>query len=356
VAPYDATLLPDLSTEAPAGENLELDPMFGELERAAKGRPETQYGETVNPATPPDWQETEAIAVGLLERTRDLRVLAYLAVARLHLAGLPGFAEMLHQIRWELEHRWQHVHPQLDPEDNNDATMRANALLRLQDPASVLRPLRDLPLAGTAARGTVSFRDIAVSRGQLEAEPGRDKASEKFIQGTFRETDAVRLSALHEAIRQAEDEVAAILDVFEAQAGPGSGPNFRDLGKLLGDLRKEVKAFAIIGADPPVQVREQTPPQPETPKVVQEAVVERQPSPRGPAGVESIGPISTREDALYLLELVSTYFRSNEPSSPVPMLIDRAQRLARMEFLDILRDLAPEGLSQAETVAGPRPE
>ena len=148
----------------------------------------------------------------------------------------------------------------------------------------------------------------------------------------------MRLSACAEAIRQAEDEVAAILDVFEAQAGPGSGPNFRDLGKLLGDLRKEVKAFAIIGADPPV--REQTPPQPETPKVVQEAVVERQPSPRGPAGVESIGPISTREDALYLLELVSTYFRSNEPSSPVPMLIDRAQRLARMEFLDILRDLA----------------
>ena len=90
--------------------------------------------------------------------------------------------------------------------------------------------------------------------------------------------------------------------------------------------------------------------------MVQEAVVERQPSPRGPAGVELIGPISTREDALYLLELVSTYFRSNEPSSPVPMLIDRAQRLARMEFLDILRDLAPEGLSQAETVAGPRPE
>ena len=189
MAAYDATLLPDLSTEAPAGENLELDPMFGELERAAKGRPETGSGETVNPATPPDWQETEAIAVGLLERTRDLRVFAYLAVARLHLAGLPGFAEMLHQIRWELEHRWQHVHPQLDPEDDDSATMRANALLRLQDPASVLRPLRDLPLAGTAARGTVSFRDIAVSRGQLEAEPGRDKASEKFIQGTFRETD-----------------------------------------------------------------------------------------------------------------------------------------------------------------------
>ena len=217
-------------------------------------------------------------------------------------------------------------------------------------------PCGILPLAGTAVRGTVSFRDIAVSRGQLEAEPGRDKTSEKFIQGTFRETDAVRLSALHEAIRQAEDEVAAILDVFEAQAGPRSGPNFTDLTQAVGrppeggeGLRdhwcRTTRASARANATATRDAKGGS------------GVRGRAPaSSRGPAGVESIGPISTREDALHLLELVSTYFRSNEPSSPVPMLIDRAQRLARMEFLDILRDLAPEGLSQAETVAGPRPE
>ena len=95
----------------------------------------------MNPATPADWQETEAIAVGLLERARDLRVLAYLAVARLHLAGLPGFAEVFHQIRSELEHRWQHVHPQLDPEDNNDPTVRST-------PCSGCRILRVLRHCG----------------------------------------------------------------------------------------------------------------------------------------------------------------------------------------------------------------
>ena len=43
-------------------------------------------------------------------------------------------------------------------------------------------------------------------------------------------------------------------------------------------------------------------------------------------------------------------------SSPLPLLIDRAKRLAPMPFLDILRDLAPDGLAQAQTIAGTLPD
>src|SRR6516164_4044729 len=107
MSPLDAVTLPDLSDEAPAGENLELDPEFDALERAAQGKPETQYGDTITPATPPDWRETESIALALLHRTRDLRVMTHFAVARLHISGVPGFAEVLSLIRWQLENRWQ---------------------------------------------------------------------------------------------------------------------------------------------------------------------------------------------------------------------------------------------------------
>ena len=55
-------------------------------------------------------------------------------MARLNLAGLPAFAEILGQIRHQVEQRWDRGPSQLDPEDDNDPTMRANALFRLQDP------------------------------------------------------------------------------------------------------------------------------------------------------------------------------------------------------------------------------
>src|ERR1700760_4920806 len=115
MAPLDVTGLPPISAEAPAGDNLELDPQFLELERAAQGKPEVQYGDTIEPAVPPDWKETASIAEALTQRTHDLRVLVHLATARLHLTGLAGFAEVVRLIRLQLDENWTQVHPQLDP-------------------------------------------------------------------------------------------------------------------------------------------------------------------------------------------------------------------------------------------------
>jgi type VI secretion system protein ImpA len=341
-------ILPDLSDDSPAGENLELDPDFDALERAARGRPETQYGDTINPAIGPDWSETVSVAERLLERTRDLRVMTHLAVARLHLSGLPAFAEMLAQIRHQLENRWEQVHPQLDPEDGNDPILRSNALFRLQDPANVLRTLRAMPLAVSSKTGPITWRDYAVFNGQVDPEPGRDKPSEAFMRGAFQETNQDRLAALHDAVNQAVHEVAAIPAAFELQAGTGTGPDLTNLAKLLNDIRSALKRFEVIVVDEPASVPDSVEQTAQETPVVPPARIPR----NTPIGVRSVGAVESREDALYCLELASAYFRAHEPSSPVPLLLDRASRLASMEFLDILRDLAPDGLMQAQNVAG----
>jgi type VI secretion system protein ImpA len=346
-------ILADLSADLPAGDNLELDPDFDAMERAARGRPETQYGDTINPAIAPDWAETASIAERLLQRTRDLRVMTHLAVARLHLTGIPGFADMLSQIREQLESRWQQVHPQLDPEDGNDTTLRSNALFRLQDPANVLRTLRDLPLAVSPKTGPLTWRDVAVFNGQAEPDPGREKPTEAFIIGGFQDTNQERLHILRGAVDAAVREVAAIPAAFEAHPGSGPGPNFDHLAKLLRDIQGIIRRFgaaAVVKPEAAATVEQE--------EVLQEPVRQAsQPThtaPRGtPIGVRSVAEIATRGDALYCMELAAAYFRAHEPSSPVPMLIARAARLASMEFLDILRDLAPDGLAQAQAVTGP---
>ena len=80
--------------------------------------------------------------------------------------------------------------------------------------------------------------------------------------------------------------------------------------------------------------------------------------PRGQQAVSlaALTSVSTRADALRLLDLVADYYQRYEPSSPLPFLLDRARRLADKNFLDILRDMAPEGLGQAQTVIGTREE
>jgi type VI secretion system protein ImpA len=51
---------------------------------------------------------------------------------------------------------------------------------------------------------------------------------------------------------------------------------------------------------------------------------------------------NTRQEAIALLEQTGAYYRTFEPSSPVPFLTERARDLAQRDFLSLLKDLLPE--------------
>lgn len=52
--------------------------------------------------------------------------------------------------------------------------------------------------------------------------------------------------------------------------------------------------------------------------------------------------VRTRSEAIALLERVQRFFRSAEPSSPVPMLCERARALADRDFMGVLKDVLPK--------------
>jgi type VI secretion system protein ImpA len=52
--------------------------------------------------------------------------------------------------------------------------------------------------------------------------------------------------------------------------------------------------------------------------------------------------VQSRSQAIALLNEVQRYFRAAEPSSPVPMLCERARALAERDFMGVLRDVLPK--------------
>ena len=52
--------------------------------------------------------------------------------------------------------------------------------------------------------------------------------------------------------------------------------------------------------------------------------------------------IQSRSQAIALLEQVQRFFRAAEPSSPIPMLCERARTLAERDFMGVLRDVLPK--------------
>jgi type VI secretion system protein ImpA len=72
--------------------------------------------------------------------------------------------------------------------------------------------------------------------------------------------------------------------------------------------------------------------------------------------VFAAGAITSRQDAIRALDAVAEFFRRHEPSSPVPLFVDRAKRLVSKDFLEVLADVAPDGLPAARTAGGLKPD
>ncbi len=68
-------LLAPVSSDSPCGENLEYDADFMAMGQAIQGKAEQQFGDTIIPAEPADWNKVEKLATGLLTRTKDIRVM-----------------------------------------------------------------------------------------------------------------------------------------------------------------------------------------------------------------------------------------------------------------------------------------
>jgi type VI secretion system protein ImpA len=68
--------------------------------------------------------------------------------------------------------------------------------------------------------------------------------------------------------------------------------------------------------------------------------------------IEISGAIRSRADVVRVLDNICEYYTANEPSSPIPLLLRRAQRLVEKSFMEILADIVPDSVNQARIVSG----
>ncbi|TDK53026.1 type VI secretion system protein TssA [Antarcticimicrobium luteum] len=337
-------LLQSKGNDLPSGENLEYDPVFTEMELAAQPGEEVQVGDEIHAAQDPDYSEVREKALLVLERSHDLRAAVFLADAILHGAdGLTGFAEVTGFIRGCLEEFWDSCHPELD-EDDGDPTMRINAVQDLcgqpggmGGPSPVYRSLRRVALTDSRGFGRFSLRDIEIAEGQMAAPADMDTIPDTAsIGAAFQDTDGEVLSGWLDAAQRAEENVRAISDVFSEQT-PGQGPELDPLIKLLRQIVRRLSEHAEGAAE----------------ETVEEAAGEGaggSPAPGG--GAQAVGGINSAADVSNALDRIIAYYRRSEPSSPLPLLLERAKRLVNADFLTIMQDMAPAGMDNVHLIGG----
>jgi type VI secretion system protein ImpA len=332
-----SSLMSAVTEAAPAGPNLEDDPAFSDLENSAKGKPEQQFGETKIPAEEPDWRQVKSKALDILGKSRDLRVGVTLTRALVRTDGVEGLADGLELLSGWVNGVWDAVHPQLDPTDP-DPIQRANTLGALDDFETIVRAVRDMALVASRAVGRYSYRDVLVATNKLPAPAGQgDPPSFAAIEAAFQDVSLEETQKTGADLDRALAAISSIETAFTARVGAARGVALGQLTAMVKGARQTV-AEQIAKKTAAGEVGEG-----ETAGAPGAAA-----APRG-----APGEVRTRDDAMKAIDKICEYFDRHEPSSPVPILLRRAKRLVNKSFMDLVRDMASNGVSQVEVFRGP---
>lgn len=350
-------LLTPVAGDNPCGADVRYDPEYAALMELAKGKPEQEITEgsgpqatrKIVPGEEPSWSEVRKGCEGILGRSKALRVALFLAVAEIRLDGYAGLAQGMTLLHGMLAKFWDRLYPELDPDDPNPALERINIIATMATPADsygdVVRfqnKILEAPVTESPQVGRFSLRDIEMAAKAPTGDAAKDYrgATPALVDAAFQETPPEHLQGVLKSIATAQEKLAAIDALLTEKCGAGKACDLSSCKKLFMQAAKVV-------AD---QLARKSP-------AAAAAAAGGAPAAGGGGGAATApapiaGEVRSRQDVLLALDKVVQYYVKNEPSSPVPLLINRAKRLVSMGFFEIIQDMTPEAIPTLSKIAG----
>lgn len=321
--------------EDPCGRDMSYDPKFLELDTLLAGTPETQF----SAAEEPDWKALNSACLELLGESKDLRLCVPLTVSLIKLAGATGLRDGLKLLDEMLVRFWDTVFPKLDPDDDNDPLERMNIISSLStplgtfgDPLRFLERVRQMPLSNSPQMGRFGLATISGEPTRLPDGSEQVAPSAAEVAASFRDTKTEELEEAAAAIEAALASVEHIEAFLDDKVGSQNAPDLSLLSTTLKEIRKALAPYVASAS-----------------AIEPGAEVSAEPS---TAREEPRSGIRSRKDVVRALDEICAFYAMAEPSSPVPFVLQRAKRLAEMNFVDAIRELSPDALGPLQGILG----
>lgn len=329
-----AKLLEPVSDAQPCGRNLDYTPELMALEDSVK-EPEEPGLKDVEAIDSRNWRDILNKSEKLLRESKDLRVAVIMTRALLHVDGFTGYCAGLGVVKGIVERYWDGLYPALE-EGDPDPIVRLNALRELWN-TPTLSELRNAVLVSVRGLGDFSLNDFLIAKGLHKPRAGATPPSPQHVLRGF------ETGTTPELIAQARDglENTKALETLVRSKANDHGFEVTPLREIFGRAVTGLGEFAKSAPSPgPEQVDG-----PASEGAAPATEMRSVPMPIA-------GEVHSRDDVVKLLDKIVSYYEKNEPSSPVPLLMQRARRMVTMNFMEIMKDLADKGLPQVEAVTG----
>jgi type VI secretion system protein ImpA len=329
------------NADSPCGPDLEYDNAFLELSQAAVGKAETQF----DSGAPPDWRDVRERAETLLGQSRDLRIAVYWLRALVHLEGMSALAPGLRLLHELLARFWEPLHPVLD---DGDAYARMNALGILSDPTGLIGDLRSAVLFRERGIGELRGRAFEIALNLLQAKEEESVLSRDQI-GQMLADIAAKQPLARNWAEAALSHLKTLISFVNERVGIENAPDLKPLFTLLKAISGLIPAAAAPtnGDDQSSDDDGGAATTESTPTTTSRSA--------GQGGRLS-GGIGSRDDAVKALDMICEFLERTEPTNPAPLLLRRAKRMINRNFLQLMKELAPDALPEVARLMGVDPD
>lgn len=332
-----------LDPAAPCGVDLEYDPECVVLFAQAVARVDAQYGDFVGTAEPVNWSEIERDCRRLMQRSKDIRLAVLFARCRTRLAGAHGLADGLGVLSAWLTAYSETIHPQPGVDEDRDAAqeIRMNALQTLTDTDGLLADVRNIALVRSSV-ARLQVRDV--ERAFAQPRPS-DALSAQSVSQQLRD------------LRIRQPDVLAGFDLALHSLGLIDAWNREKLGAFAADLAPLKRALERVVGEGPVEraaVEPDAPDEPEAPKQASNpASNPAKPTPPPPEALHHESLLPGRDAALHAIRDARHWFEAHEPSSPIPVLLRRAERFVGKRYGEAVKAIPAAVLAEWDAEESP---
>lgn len=321
------------------GEDLEYENEFLALLEGIKP-PAIDYDpaakEQLVPEDDRNWRELRKEAEKLSKKTRslDLAIVYTQILVRTTSSPIQGLKKGLFIIEHYIAEFWECVYPVLDSEDDDPHFFRYNTLSNLGDWKSVVLPLKKDVVVLSIDLGDYTLDDV------INLDLGNNVEGKQPLSG-LTDDELSSVTELKASYKDCADRVRSIKKLLQAKTGQAFSGFDKHLLPYL-QMGYEIQPFVLESVnDSPTQSIQQT----------EGIVSQTNLSPKVIMENKELS-IQSRDDVEKAFELICDYYAQHEPSSPVPLLLQRARKLVKQDFRSILDELRLGGMSDIENIFG----
>lgn len=300
------------------------------------------------------WRDVAATAEKILRNTsKDLEVASWYTEALIRLHGFAGLRDGVFLMNGLVEQYWDSLYPEPDEDGLETKVAPLTGLNGDGADGTLLLPIRSADITPEGDFGGFSFFQYQQAR-------DADKIADDDAKSARLETLGYSIADVDLCVRTAEPQWAQdLVDTLDesltsykkinenlrAQCGQDAPPS-TNISSLLDEVLRTVRFI----------YKEQL----DSLKVVEEALgtsdtasdsAQSTADPVGMVAQQGItlptGAITSREDALMLLEKAARYFRTYEPHTPLAPGLERLLNWGRMTVAELMSELLPDDQSRA---------